>query len=245
MKRALLVLLVATGASADSLTDTRAALTHLAAQDPIRATYEVQRNVSNEGKFGNEKFTGKAEVEIESDRNGLRIIFSRALLEQAEREQAARQRNGKQVTPVTNTLGEIGPLPTAAVVDFAPRLLRMLDAAKVVEDRGGTWAGKPAHILILKLADPPPDNDVGKVTILENKLTLWLGTDNVPVAAEHLRTVKFSFLIFKGQSKSKRSWHFATVGDRLVTVRHEEQESSSGMGQKGSESRVETVKVHP
>lgn len=245
MKTALLVLLFATTAAADTLTDTRVALTRLGARDPIRATYEVQRNVSNEGKFDNDKFVGNAAVELESDGNGLRIIYSRTLLEQVEREQAARQRNGKQVTPVTNTLSEIGPLATNAVVDFAPRLLRMMEGAKVVEDRNGTWAGKPAHILILTLADPPPDNDVGKVSVSENKLTLWLGDGNVPLAAEHLRTAKFSFLVFKGQSKSKRSWHFATVGDRLVTARHEEQETGSGMGQKGNESRVETVKVHP
>lgn len=244
MKRALLVLLLATPASADSLTDTRAALTRLTAQAPIRATYEVQRNVQNEGKFDNDKFVGTAAVELESDGGSLRILYSRNLLEQVEREQAARQRNGKQVTPVTNTLSQIGPLAANAVVDFAPRLLRMLEAAKIVEDRTGTWGGKPAHILILKLTDAPPDNDVGKVTVSENKLTLWLGNDNVPLAAEHLHNAKFSFLVFKGQSKAKRSWYFATVGDRLVTVRHEETETGSGMGQKGNESRVETVKVH-
>jgi hypothetical protein len=248
MRKILLLLLIASPAIADTLVDTRAALSRLGAQEPIRATYEIQKNVANEGKFDNKKFNGAAAVEIESDAAGLRVIFSRATLETAEKEQAARNRSAKELTPVLDTLRDVDPVGTSAVVDFAPVLLRMIEGAKVVDDRGpasgATWGGKPAHVLILTLADPKSDNEGSKVTYLENRLTLWLADTNLPMAAEHVRRTKISFLIFKGEEKAKRSWYFAQHGDRLVVTRHEAQDNAAIFGQKSNESRVETVKVH-
>lgn len=243
MRRLAILLLLVLPASADTLSDTRTALSKLGAKQAIKATYEIKRISANEGRFNNDKFNAGAAVEIESDQNGLRIAFSRALLEQAEKEQTAKNKNSKATTPVLSVLSDIEPIGTSMVVDFAPSLLRMTEKAKTVEDRGGTYAGKPAHILILKLADPP-EQGFGKRTYTENKLTLWLGDDRLPLAAELQRTAKFSFLVIRFSSHAKRSWHFATVGDRLVAIRHESQESGNGMGQKVNESVVETVSVH-
>jgi hypothetical protein len=93
------------------------------------------------------------------------------------------------------------------------------------------------------VADRLPTKGPGKVTINENKLTLWLGTDHVPLAAEHIRQLKFSFLVFKSEQKSKRSWHYARSGDRLLRARYESNETTSGMGQKGNDVVVATLKV--
>ena len=243
MRRLAILLFIAVPLSADTLIETRSALSRLGAQEAIRATYEIRRNSANEGRFNNDRYNANVAVEIESDRNGLRVAFSRSLLEQAEKEQVARIKNSKTTTPVLNSLSEIEPVGTAAVVDFAPTLLRMIEGAKAVEDRGGTFAGKPAHILILKLADPP-EQGFGKRTYTDNRLTLWLDDARLPVGAELNRTAKFSFLVIRFQSIVKRSWYFATVGDRLVTTRYEAHETGNGMGQKVNESVVETVSVH-
>ncbi len=239
----LLSLLAASPLHADAFGDLRGALGRLSGREPIRATYEVQRTVANEGKFDNDKFSGKAAVELEADAGGVRVLYSRPLLDQMTRELQVRARDPKQQTPTVNAVRQVDAVTAADAIDFAPSRLYMLDAAKVVDDRGGTWQGKPARIVIFRLSDKR-DSDVGKVTMSENKLTLWLGSDHVPLAAEHVRAAKFSFLIFKGESRLKRSWHFARVGDRLVRVRLEESEIGSGMGQKGNESVVATVRVH-
>lgn len=243
MRRTAILLLLALPAAADTLTDTRSALSRLGAQETIRATYEIRRNAANEGRFSNDKFNASVAVEIESDRSGLRVAFSRSLLEQAEKEQLARLRNSKTTTPVLSSLSEIEPVGTAAVVDFAPNLLRMIEGARTMEDRGGTFAGRPAHILILRLADPP-EQGFGKRTYSENKLTLWLDDARLPLGAELNRTARFSFLVIRFQSVVKRSWHFATVGDRLVATRYEAHETGNGMGQKVNETVLETVSVH-
>lgn len=244
MRRAVLLLLLALPLSADPLGDVRAAVGRLTAREPIRATYEYQRSVLNEGKFGDDKFAGKATVELEGSDGGYHIVFPRLLLDQVEQERLARVKNPGQQTPTTNALRQIEPVATADAIDFAPTLLRLLDNSKLLSDAQGTWGGKPARVLVVRVPDRLDKDDAGKVKIAENKLTLWLGSDLVPLAAEHLYTAKFSFLVFKGETKEKKSWHLARVADRLVRMRFESTQNSSGMGQKGNEVVVATLRVH-
>lgn len=229
---------------ADALVDVRTALGRLPGREPIRATYEVQRTVKNEGKLDNEKFNGKATVEIEGDSNGFRVVFSRPLLDQVSREKLARARNPKQTTPTVSALREVDPIAAADAIDYAPALLRFLDGAKIIDDKNGVWQGKPARAVTFRLADREDNDGPGKVTVLDNKLTLWLAADHVPLAGEHNYAVKASFLIFKGEFKTKESWQFAKVTDRLIRTRLEQQQNTSGLGQKGDENTVSTVKVH-
>lgn len=244
MIRSALLLLLALPLAADPLGDVRAAVEKLTAREPIKATYEYQRSVVNEGRFGDDKFSGKATVELEGSEGGYHIVFPRPLLDQVERERVARGKNPSQQTPTANALREIEPVETADALDFGPTLLRLLDAAKLVSDAQGTWAGKPARVLVIRVPDRLDKDDASKTKVAENKLTLWLAPDMVPLAAEHLFNAKFSFLIFKGEMKQKKSWHLARVADRLVRMRFESTQNSSGMGQKGNEVVVATLRVH-
>lgn len=241
--RLALALAIALPLAADPLGDVRTALTRLTAREPIHATYELQRVVNNEGKFSDDKFTGKVTVDLEADASGFRIVFPRTLLDQLAREQNAEAKNPKATMPTVSAVQELDPVETSQALDFAPSLLRQLEGAKLVSDAAGTWQGKPVRVLIVRPLDEPHEGP-GKVTVLENKLTLWLGPDLVPLAVEHIGAGKFSFLIFKGEARQKQSWHLSRVADHLVTHRHESTQTSSGMGQKGNESVVATVKVH-
>jgi hypothetical protein len=241
--RALALLLITLPLAADPIGDVRGALRRLTGRQPIRATYEVQRAVANEGKFANDKFTGTVSVELEGDANGFRVVFPRTLLDQVGREQDAEARDPKLKTPTVGAVKEIDPVETSQALDFAPVLLRLLEGAKVVSDGNGTWQAKPVRVMVFRLADEPHDGP-GKVTVLENRLTLWLGADMVPLAAEHLASGKFSLLVLKGESRQKDSWHLTRVADRLVPHRHEFTRTSSGLGQKGNESVVSTLRVH-
>jgi len=242
--RAVLLVALAAPAVAEPLADVRASLARLTAREPIRATYELQRTGASEGTFGDDKFSGKAIVELEGDASGFRVIYPRPLLDQIEREQQARVRDVKQTTPTVKALSQIVPVETSNAIDFAPELLRMIDGAKLVSDAASTFQGKPARAMVLRLASRLDPDDKGKMKMLEDRLTLWLGQDLVPVGAEHVVHAKFSFLVFRGESKQKKSWYFAHVTDRLVRVRHEATENNSGMGQKANESLIATVKVH-
>jgi hypothetical protein len=242
--RLFLILALTLPLAADPIGDVRAALSRLTAHEPIRATYELQRSVANEGKFDNDTFNGKAVVELEGEAGGFRVVIPRPLLDQIAREQEAKSQDVDRPTPTVSALSQVDPVETVDAIDFAPTLLRMLLGAKLVSDAPNTFQGKPARAMILRLADRIEKENAGRVKISENRLTLWLGPDNVPLGAERIVNAKFSFLIFKGESKQKKSWYFAQVGDRLVRVRHESTDSGSGMGQKSHESMVATVRVH-
>ena len=239
----IVLLAVAVPLHADALSDVRGALSRLGATSPIRVTYEVQRNEVSEGKFENVKYGGKAAIDIESDGSSVKLVITRPMLESVEKELDARAKDPNLPSPNERALSEISSVVAAQSIDAAPALLRLMDDAKVVSDAAGTWAGKPARVVVLTLAARKHDGP-GKVTMLEDKLTLWVGGDHVPLAAEHIRAAKFSFLIFKTDQRTKRSWHYARSADRLVTARFEETENLSGMGQKGNDSLVATVRVH-
>jgi hypothetical protein len=243
LARILLLFAATLPLAADPAGDLRAVLGRFTGRDSIRATYEVQRSVVNEGRFKNEKFTGKATVELESDANGFRVAFQRPLLDQVAREKLAKARDPKKLTPTVSVMHAIDPAEAASALDFAPVLLTMLEGAKLTGDANGTWAQKPARVLTFRLADVPHDGP-GKVTVAENRLVLWLGPDLVPLAAERTISTKFSILVVKGESHQKDSWHFARSGDRLVGVRHEETNGGSGLGQKANDAMVTTVRVH-
>jgi hypothetical protein len=242
--RLLPVLLVATSLAADPIGDVRSALGRFTARDTVRATYELQHTVKNEGKFGNDNFSGKIAVDLEAGSGGYHIVVGRPLLDQIAREREARDRNPKLNTPVASALREINAVEAADALDFAPSIVRLIDGAKLVSDAAGTWAGKPARVLILRAADRIDPDDAGKMKVAENKVTLWLDSENVPLAVEHLFGAKFSFLFLKGEVKEKKSWHLTRAADRLVRARYEFTQNSSGMGQKGNESVVATVRVH-
>jgi len=242
MRHLAILLFVAVPIHADALTDVRGALGRLAATTPIRATFELQRNETDEGKFANAKSAGRVAVEVESEGNSFRLVIPRAMLELVARELDARAKDPNLPTPTERALNDISTVVASEAVDGAPSLLRLMDDAKVLSDASGTWAGKPARVVVLRLADRIPKTP-GKVTISENKLTLWLGSDHVPLAAELIRNLKFSFLVFKSEQRSKRSWHYARSGDRLLRARYESNETTSGMGQKGNDVVVSTLKV--
>lgn len=92
MSRLLVVLLAALPLHADALSDIRTALGRLGATTPIRATFELQRNEADEGKFSNAKFNGRAAVDIEADGGAFRLVVPRTLLDQIALELDARPR---------------------------------------------------------------------------------------------------------------------------------------------------------
>ena len=236
-----LLLSAALPLAADPLGDVRAALAKLTARDPIKATVEIDRSTKNDGRFGNENQVGKLAVDVEGDANGFRIGIPRPLMDQIGREAQARARNPKAPSPGIHALRELEFLEMMDAVDTASGLQRLLEGAKVISETSGTWQGKPVRVMVLRAADR--DDGEGKEKITENRVTLWLGPDHVPVAAEHLFALKISVLLLKGELKSKKSWHLAQAGDRLVRMRYEETQSASGLGQKQNEQVVATLRL--
>ena len=235
------VLLVPVAAAADGLTDLRLTLSRLPGTTPVHGTLDVTSTVrSSEEEKPND---GKASVGFEIGEQGLHIIYPRAMLMQATQEARAEARDPERTTPVRSGASHIRPIHVAELLDGAAALSVVLESAQFVQARPATFGGRPAHLLSFKLAPKMSKSESKHVKKLEGVLSVWVGDDGTPLAAERSISVKASFLLMGFESEQKQSWTYARNGDRLVVVRYEANEKSDGMGQHSTTHTLEVVRL--
>ena len=247
MKRILpaVALLLAAAAHADTLADVRAAVAQLHAAKPIHASIVFERSRKSEGRFANQQFSGGASVDVVDDADGLHVAFPRALLEKAEREAREHEADPRKTTPTRAAIDDTQPTELAEAVDFAAPFLNLLAIATRVSETRGTRDGKPVRVVVLKLTPklPPEATSVWNVKFTEDRMTLWIGDDNMPLAAERSRKGTAGFLFIKGSMTDRQSWLFGHYADRLVVLRSETSFVGSGFGQRGEGRDVATLTI--
>ena len=240
------VLLTPAVVPADTIADVRTTLGTLRGVSPIHATFELQRSRKARGRFANNESSGSATVDVLSDPAGLRVTFASPILERATAEAVEHQADPKRPTPVRSTLAEIDATTLADDLDYARAMLRMLSVGKTTSTTRTLWQGRPAQLLVLKLNPKlnPEATTVFHVNFSDDTLRLWVGADNVPLAAERIQKGTAGFLFLRGEMNNRQSWIFARSGDRLVVTRYEFSFAGSGFGQQGEGKNVQIVTVH-
>jgi len=236
-----LVVLCAVSARADSFADLKAAVAGLRGAAPIRATIEMQRVEVDKGKKPPETVAGGAVVDALVDGDGLHVAYAPALLAKVADEQAKRQANPDLETPTAQAVAELGPLAIAERLDFGRRLAGLLSRSELVSEKRVVYDGRPARLLALKIKNPPPKTSVGHVEILEDSLNVWIGDDNVPLAAQRTERYTGGILFLKMEIKQANRWAFTKKDDRLVATRSEAKSMQNGFGQNNEETEVVTV----
>jgi len=239
------LLLFSIAARADVVADMRAAVAQLRATKPIHVSIDVQQSRKNEGRFANQQFTGNASLDVIEDDAGLHISFPRALLEKADRESREHTADPHKQTPTRAAVNDTQATDIADAVNFAPPFLRLLDTATRISEARGVRDGRPVRIIVLKITPklPPEATSIFSVKFTEDKMTVWLGDDNIPVAAERIQRGTAGFMFIKGSMMNRSSWTFAHVFDRLVVLRDDSAYAGSGFGQKGEGRSVHVVTV--
>ena len=210
-------------AVADPLVEVRAALQRFGGKQPLHAAVELERSRRSQGRFLNDNFDGKVTFEIDADASAVRVTYGRALLD--------RGGDGQQ-----RALAEAQPLAIANAVDGAAPLLRLLSRGRVVSAQRGQ--------LTLQLPPAAKDSgDIGAVDVADDRLTLWLGADGVPLSARRERRGSAGMLFIHVDSVRTETWSFGVRGDHLVALRFEDQSSVSGPGQRGEARSVWTVRT--
>ena len=238
-------LLLTLNIRADVVTDMRAAVSQLRATKPIHVSIDVQNSRKNEGRFANQQFTGTASLEVIEDDAGLHVTFPRALLEKADRESGEHTADPRKQTPTRAAVNDTEITEIADAVNFAAPFLRLLDTATRISETRGVRDGRPVRIVVLKITPklPPEATSIFSVKFTEDKMTVWLGDDNIPVAAERIQRGTAGFMFIKGSMMNRSSWTFAHYGDRLVVLRDDSSYAGSGFGQKGEGRSVQVVTV--
>lgn len=221
---------------ADTLTDVKSALRNLHANAPIRAGYETKSANVAKGRFFDQDVSTTGAVEARVDDSGITVVYPRALLERS-----AAQRDAKR-DDVKQRVADVSATRVAEMLDFAPALAALLERAALIEEKPGAFNAQPARLLIMNIR-PREDTRVksGHVDVKLDRLALWVGPDAIPLYAE--RTIKFSAGIFflKADGETSEKSTFGHRDDRLVILRHEHSDSSSGMGQTSHNTEVETI----
>jgi hypothetical protein len=230
---------------ADTLADMRAAIAQLRAIKPIHVSIDVQQSRKNEGRFANQQFTGSASLDVSEDEAGLHVTFSRALLDRADRESREHTADPRRQTPTRAAINDTEVTEIADAINFAPPFLRLLATATRVSETRGVRDGRPVRVVVLKLTPklPPEATSIFSVKFTEDKMTVWLGDDNVPVAAERMQRGTAGFMFIKGQMTNRSTWTFGRYGDRLVVLRDDSSYAGSGFGQKGEGRSVQVLTV--
>jgi hypothetical protein len=233
--------LAALRAGADTLGDVRTAVSRLSAKTPVRATFASRQFSKASGRFANDNVQRNVSVEVAHDSTGVSITVPQTLLDEVSR---ARNRGDASAQ---NLIGVIGTVAITDALDFRDSLLAMLDHAVVAREERIPFQGKPTRHLLLKL-QPPTAKQSGTIEIgtvkTDDELSLWIGDDLVPLAAERTQKTAAGFMFFHATYAARTSYTFAHTANRLVVARVETSGSGAGMGQNIETTDVQTLTLH-
>jgi hypothetical protein len=213
----------------------KTALQKLRGRDAVKANLEYQL-WSRQGDAKHPRETqGKITIWAEHNGQGLKLAWSRDLLEQADRESIARAKDPEKTTPTRRALSSLGPLDVAGYLDASEVLLRELETAEFQAERSETYNGQAARCLVLRVQPRLSAQEKKYVKDLQATAQVWLGADGVPMGARREVKVKGrAFLVIGFEQNEKEEFRFARVGDRLVTTLHQQERSGSGGGESGA-----------
>jgi len=239
------LLLACTLAQADALSDLKGTLSRLNGQEPVKATV-VYQFWSQQGDDKKPIITeGKATSTVEDGPQGLKISWSRGLLQTAAQEVRAKAQDPEKKTPTRRAIEGLKAMEVAEYLNGSEELLRTLEQAQVLEDKPDTWQGKPARLLTLKLVPRLGQQEKKYVKEMEATAKVWIGADGVPLAAQSQVHVKGrALLVISFEQNQKQEYHFARAGNRLVVIQHVDESRGSGGGEKGQTKTVVNLSLN-
>jgi hypothetical protein len=237
---ALLLLATATSARGDALADLKRTLGTLRGASAIAATYESRQANKARGRFFNQNLNVHSVADVQAGAAGVTVTLSRATLDRLRAQRAAGRRDDEDGSEQS---GDVAAGRVAELLDYAPTLQAMLARAVLRSERDAAFGGVPARLLVFKV---PPERarvkDV-KVETAGDDLTLWVGRDGVPLAAERKAQFAVGFLFLKATGGATEKWTFVRRDDRLVVTRHERANSGGGLGESAEGRETQSIVV--
>jgi len=243
MNLRLLALLLAAGLlQADTLSDLKETLVRLNGQEPVKASVDY-RYWSKQGDEKAPVITeGKATTFVEDGPQGLKMSWSRALIQTAAQESQAQAKDPEKKASTRRAIEGLRAIEVSDYLSGAEELLRTLEHCHLVEEKAEAWQGRPARRLQFKLTPKLSKQDQKYVKEFEASATIWVGADGLPLAAETQTRMKGrALLVISFEQQRKESFQFARAGNRLVVVHHALESSGSGGGEKGQSKTVVTL----
>lgn len=235
--------LMAMSAQADTLSDVRNAVMRMSAKQPVRATFATEAIVKSAGKFANDNTTRAASAVVTHDASGISITIPQTLLDQVSATKAKDRSNDK----AQHLIGSLRPIVIVEALDFRDSFLELVHDAKVTAESRVIFGGRSVRLLTLKLS-PSTDRQPNSIRIgsvkAEGSLKLWVGDDNIPLAAERADKTTAGLMMFKASFAGRSKYTFGRTADRFYVARLETEDNGSGLGQNVARSGVQTLTIH-
>ncbi|KAB8063087.1 MULTISPECIES: hypothetical protein [Janthinobacterium] len=232
-------------ARADGLADLNAALARLQGLSPVKAQVESKSwRKEGEGKEAEED-SGQATVAVESGPAGLQVLYGKDLLAKVEAEQRAKVKDPKVKTPIGFALGEMKATELRAMVSAAGALSREIDEAVFSSEKADSYKGKPARLLSFTLSlDKVPEKDRKYVKKFDGGIEVWIAADGTPLASQfHIDVSGRAFVVVSFTQKTDETRQYGVQGDRLLLLRKESRNTTSGAGEKVESKIVKTLQL--
>lgn len=236
---------VSSAASADGLSDLKAALARLQGQTPVKAFVEAKTwNRQGEGK-DQEETLGLASVSIEESSRGLQVLYSKEMLAKLESEERQREKDKKAKTPTLSAWSEVNSSALRPMISAASSLSRSLEKANFKSEKVDNFNGKPARLLNFEMSiDKLNERDRKYMKKFDGQIDVWIAADGTPLASRLTQAVSGrAYVVISFEMKNEEEWIYGTVGDRLVALKKESKNSGAGMGEKGEGKVIKTLQV--
>ena len=243
--RPLPFLLLGSLLSADSVSELKGALARLNGQEALKASLEYQV-WNRRGDAKKPVITeGRATTLVEDGPQGLRLSWSRGVLQAAAQEARAKSLDPEKRTPTRNALEGLKAVDICEYLNGAGDLLRNLELARLVSEKTEAWQGRPSRLLTFKVVPRMGPQERKYVKDLDATLQVWVGTDGLPLAAESQVHMKGrAFLVIGFEQWQKEQFRFARAGNRLVVVQHVQETSGSGGGETSQSKTVMNLRLN-
>lgn len=242
MRFAILFLLAAVVARADSLTELKTALATAEGSGTLRATVTLASSRESDGK--RDEAPSEALVTAEMGSDGLVLHWPRAVVDQALQEGKSRDGKKSGAKSTRSAMGGLGVVAVAEILDAAPSVLRSLEHAELVEEKSTEWQGRPARLLTLKIDPALGEKERKFVKEISVSAKVWIDAHGWPLAAEKTLDMKGrAMLVISFEQHEKEELRFARVGGRLVTIYHLKDATGSGAGESGRQHQLTTVDI--
>lgn len=226
---------------ADEAGELAATLARFPATDPIQGSLDLR--VSRQSTEEHWTDQSRVTLDVEDGPQGLRVGLSRMVSRQALQELRVQTLDPAKHTPTHNALQALSLNEVSGDLDCAAPLAQDLSLAHLVEVQPAAWLGKPARLLVLTLPPRLSAEARKHVKTADSRLSVWIGADGLPLAAEKLEHTRGRFLVLFFESLRKQSWTFGRKGNRLFATRHEVEDNASGLGQDFRSSTVAVLSL--
>jgi hypothetical protein len=207
-----------------------AILARFPATDPIQGSLEMQLSRQSMEEHWTDQ--SRATVDVEDGPQGLRVGLPRSTSRQTLQELRAQTLDPSKHMPIYNALQALTLNEVSADLDCAAALAQDLALAHAAEvQAAASYLGKPARLIVLTLPPRLSAEARKHVRNAESRLSIWIGTDGLPLGAEKLEHTRGRFLVLFFENLRKQTWTYGHKGNRLFATRHEVADTASGMGQ--------------